>query len=68
MLVYVQECSENIDGPNKIVEIDESKFGRRKYNMGTPLRGNGCSAVLSAIPVQRFSFPFRIDPLKLWWP
>lgn len=29
----------SIDGPGKIVEIDESKFGRRKYNPGKRVEG-----------------------------
>jgi hypothetical protein len=39
MLVFLEACSEKIGGPNKIAEIDESKFGRRKYHKGHPVRG-----------------------------
>ena len=35
LLVYLEGSSEKIGGPNKTVEIDESKFGRRKH----PVKG-----------------------------
>jgi transposase-like protein len=39
MLVYTAGYSEKISGANKSVEIDESKFGRRKYHRGHPVKG-----------------------------
>ena len=38
MLVFMVGCSEKLGGPNKIVEVDESKFGRRKYHRGHPVK------------------------------
>lgn len=35
--------SQPIGGENKIVEIDESKFGRRKYNRGHHVEGQWVS-------------------------
>jgi transposase-like protein len=34
MLEYLKGSSQRIGGPNKTVEIDESKFGRRKHGKG----------------------------------
>jgi len=39
MQVYMEGCSEKIGGRNKTVEIDESKFGRRKYHRDHPFKG-----------------------------
>jgi hypothetical protein len=39
MLVYVEGCFELIGGPNKTGQIDERKFGRRKYYRGHSVKG-----------------------------
>ena len=39
MLDYVLGSSRKIDGPNNTVEIDERKFGLRKYNRGHKMKG-----------------------------
>jgi hypothetical protein len=38
MLEFLEDGSKKIDGPNKIVQIDDSKIGRPKYNRRQPLQ------------------------------
>ena len=41
MLEFLEGGSEKIGGPNKNPEIDEWKFGRRKYHRGHPIKCHG---------------------------
>ena len=36
---YIELNSEKLGGPGKIVELDESKFGKRKHHRGHPVDG-----------------------------
>jgi hypothetical protein len=38
MLVFMERCSEKIGGPNKTVEIDNSKFSQHKYHRRHPVK------------------------------
>jgi len=45
MLVFMEGCSEKLGGPNKIVEVDESKFGGESTIGDNLLRVSGCLVV-----------------------
>jgi transposase-like protein len=68
MLVYMEGCSEKIGGRNKTVEIDESKFGRRKYHMGHPVKGQWVFGVVERESGKMFLVPVpdrTADTLKV---
>ena len=39
ILNYIEENSEKVGGDGGVMEIDESKFGKRKYNRGHSAEG-----------------------------
>jgi len=57
MLQYMEGCSEKIGGPNKTVEIDESMFGRRKYNGGHLVKGQWVFGGVECESDRTFLFP-----------
>jgi hypothetical protein len=63
MLVYMKGCSEKIDGPDKTIEIDESKFGQRKYHRGHPFKRQWVFGSVESESGK--TFPFRTEPPTL---
>jgi hypothetical protein len=57
MLKYVLGSSQKIGGPNKTVEIDDSKFGRRKYNWGNKVKGQRVFSGVERKPGKPFLVP-----------
>jgi len=57
MLRYVQGCSEKIDGPNKTVEFQESKFCKRKYGRYHPVKGQCVFGDVERESGRTFLFP-----------
>ena len=57
MLGYVLCVSQKIGGPNKTVEIDDSKFGRCKYNRGNAVKGQWVFGDVERDPGKTFLVP-----------
>jgi len=73
--VILQEQSEPIGGPGKVVEIDESKFGKRKYNKGKRVEGqwvfggierDSCPTKCFFVPVDDRSAATLIPIITKW--
>jgi hypothetical protein len=58
LLVYLEGSSEKISDPNKTVEIDENKFGRRKYHSGHPVKGQWVFGGVERESLRTFLVPF----------
>ncbi|CAG8708509.1 11650_t:CDS:2, partial [Ambispora leptoticha] len=56
----VQETQDKIRGPGIIVEIDESKFGKRKYNRGYHVEGVWIFGGVERTP-ERKMFAMAVD-------
>lgn len=57
---------ERIGSPGSIIEIDESKFGKRKYHRGHPVEGVWVLDMVSVLPPEKlFWLPLMIE---LWKP
>jgi hypothetical protein len=67
MLLSTEGSSVKIVCPNKTVEIDDSNFGRRKFQKGHPLKGQWGLAVWNENPAKHFLLRSRTDPSTRWW-
>ena len=74
-VVYIQlvHTSKPIGGPGKSVEIDESKFGRRKYNRGRSVDGQWVfggiereSGAVFMVPVDKRDKETLLPQIKQW--
>jgi hypothetical protein len=70
---FLAGCSEKIGVPKKTVEIDNSKFGRRKYHRGHPVKGQWVFGGVERESGRTFLVPLRdstadtlIDIIHYW--
>lgn len=56
---FINSRSQKLGGPGKMVEIGEAKFGRRKYNEGTIVKGDWVFGIF-----ERGSGKFFLAPVK----
>ena len=57
--------NEQIGGPGIVVEVDESKFGKRKYNRGRKVDGCWVFGGIEGVGKKCFLNLLKIDLLKL---
>ena len=58
------ENQPKIGGPGVIVEIDESKFGKSKYNRGRYVEGVWVFGCIERVSKKKFLFPLLEDPKR----
>ena len=65
----VEEGDMMIGGPGIVVEIDESKFGKKKYHRGHPVEGvwDLGGVERTADRERHFCVLFLIEMRKLYW-
>ena len=60
MAVYLQDNSQKIGGPDKTVDIDDSKFGKRKYHSGHRVQGQWIFGGVERGTGRRFFVPVQV--------
>jgi len=70
---WLEKCSEVLGGPGVVVEIDEAKFGKRKFNTGRLIDGTWVfggfelgSKKCFLVPVVSRGSDVLLDVIKKW--